>query len=426
MKKLYRLPLIFCLCLSTAFAQQGGFFTTKGKEVLSPDGKPFIMRGTNLGNWLVPEGYMFRFSSVNSPRLINQVLHELIGPSATDSFWKTYLSNYITHDDIRYLKAIGVNSIRLPFNYRLFTDEKYMGQSNPDHGFQLFDQLLDWCRKESMPVMLDMHCAPGGQTGDNIDDGDGYPFLFESEKDQKLTAEIWMRIADRYKNEPLILGYDLLNEPIAHYFDASHFNPKLEGLYKRITDSIRKVDKNHIILLGGAQWNSNFAPFGPPFDSKLIYTFHKYWTKPTQEVIQPYIDFRDKYNVPIYCGETGENTNGWIDSFRTTMEGARIGWHFWPYKKLDNTRGFVQIKKPPFYDSIIHYAESPRASFADIRKARPKDMQQIRRALNDYLQGTLLQNCLPNEGYIKALGFATNVALPGSSPSNAKTNSSKK
>ena len=71
----------FCLFVSTALAQTKNFFTTKGKEVVDPTGQPFIMRGTNLGNWLVPEGYMFRFSNVNSPRLINQVLHELIGPA---------------------------------------------------------------------------------------------------------------------------------------------------------------------------------------------------------------------------------------------------------------------------------------------------------------------------------------------------------
>ncbi len=397
-------------------AQKTGFFTTLGKEVLGPDGQPFIMRGTNLGNWLVPEGYMFRLSNTNSPRLINQTLNELIGPAATDSFWTGFLANYITAADIRYLKEIGVNSIRVPFNYRLFTAEKYMGKTDPAHGFQLFDKLLAWCRKEGMPVILDMHCAPGGQTGDNIDDGDGYPYLFESEKDQKLTAEIWKRIAARYKNETIIIGYDLLNEPIAHYFDAAYFNPKLEGFYKRVTDSIRSVDKNHLIFLGGAQWNSNFAPFGKPFDSKLVYTFHKYWTKPTTEVIQPYLDFRNRYNVPIYCGETGENTNGWIDSFRTTMEAARIGWHFWPYKKLDNARGFVQVKRPAGYDSVIHYAETLRISFADIRRHRPKNSSQIRQALYGFLEGSLLENCLPNDDYIRALGF---MPKPVPSPSRA-------
>jgi hypothetical protein len=406
-KKLLLL-LAAVMCMSVTNAQKKKFIYTEGKNVMLPDGKPFIMRGANLGNWLVPEGYMFKLKDVNSPRMINQAFTELIGPSAMDSFWNTYLNSYVTAADIHYLKSIGMNSIRIPFNYRLFTNEKYLGVSNPNHGFEWMDKLISWCKKEQLYLLLDMHCAPGGQTGDNIDDGDGYPFLFESEKDQQLTADIWKRIASRYKNESIIIGYDLLNEPIATYFDADHFNPKLEGLYKRITAAIREVDKNHLIFLGGAQWDSNFAPFGTPFDSKLVYTFHKYWTSPTQEVIQPYIDFSNKYNVPIYCGETGENTNEWIDSFRVTLENAKVGWHFWPYKKMDDSRCIVQFKRPAHYDSVITYAETAKKNFADIRKFRPQNMELIKQTLNEYLKQCLFENCFPNKGYMKALGFSEN------------------
>ncbi|MGZ3975693.1 MAG: glycoside hydrolase family 5 protein [Flavisolibacter sp.] len=400
------LLLIAVMYMFALHAQKTKFIYTEGKNVMLPDGKVFIMRGTNTGNWLVPEGYMFKFKEVNSPRMINQALSELIGQAALDSFWNTYLDSYITAGDIHYMKSIGMNSIRVPFNYRLFTNEKYLGETNSNHGFEVLDKLVGWCKKEQLYILLDMHCAPGGQTGDNIDDGAGYPFLFESEKDQHLTADIWKRIASHYKNETIILGYDLLNEPIATYFDADHFNPKLEGVYKRITAAIRQVDKNHLIFLGGAQWDSNFTPFGQPFDSKLVYTFHKYWTSPKQEVIQPYIDFSNKYNVPIYCGETGENTNEWIDSFRVTLEHAGVGWHYWPYKKMDDSRCIVQFKRPAAYDTIVHYAESTRTSFADVRKNRPRNLEQVRQALNEYLKQCLFENCFPNKGYIKALGFS--------------------
>lgn len=398
--------LLLLVAMFAAQGQKSKFIYTQGKNLMLPGGQPFIMRGTNLGNWLVPEGYMFKLKEVNSPRLINQALTELVGPSAMDSFWAAYLDNYITQADIHYMKSIGMNSIRVPFNYRLFTGEKYLGQTNAAHGFGLLDRLVGWCRKEQLYILLDMHCAPGGQTGDNIDDGSGYPFLFESEQDQQLTASIWKRIAARYRNEPIIIGYDLLNEPIATYFDAAYFNPKLEAVYRRIASAIREVDKNHLLFLGGAQWDSNFAPFGPPFDSKLVYTFHKYWTPPTREVIQPYIDFSNRYQVPVYCGETGENTNEWIDSFRVTLEDAGIGWHFWPYKKMDDSRCIVQFPRPALYDSIIHYAETAKKSFADVRKYRPKNMAPIRQALKDYLRQCLFEHCAPNTGYVKALGFS--------------------
>lgn len=402
-KKLIGCLAVFLLFLLPASAQQ--FFATKGKQVTGPDGKPFHMQGTNLGNWLVPEGYMFLFKDASSPRLINQVISELVGPDKARNFWDKFLTNYVTADDIHYLKQVGMNSIRIPFNYRMFTTEYYMGSSDPERGFIYLDRLVSWCKKEKLYLLLDMHCAPGGQTGDNIDDGYGYPFLFASAESQALCTAIWKRIAARYKKEKIIIGYDLLNEPIAHYFDKAKLNPTLEPLYKKITAAIREVDKDHLIFLGGAQWNSNFEPFGKPFDSKLVYTFHKYWTEPTVSVIQDYLDFANKYNVPLYCGETGENNDAWVEKFRKLLDSANVNWHYWPYKKPDNTRGIVQFNKPAYYDSVITYANQPRNNFADIRKYRPTNMVEVERALDGFLENCRFRNCVENPGYIRALGF---------------------
>lgn len=384
---------------------QPGFFTVNGKEIIGPDKKPFIIRGTNLGNWLVPEGYMFHFDKVNSQRLIHTAFSELIGPEQTVLFWKEFIARYITKDDILYIKSIGANSIRVPFHYKLFTSEEYMGSSDPQRGFAILDRLMQWCREANLYVILDMHCAPGGQTGDNIDDGYGYPFLYKDVAAQQKLINIWTSIAAHYKNEKIIIGYDLLNEPIAHYFDTQKLNPFLEPLYKKITIAIRKVDNHHLLFLGGAQWDSNFKIFGKPFDDKLVYTFHKYWTATTQDVIQDYIDFRDKYNVPIYCGETGENEDKWVNDFRILLEKNRIGWHYWPYKKLDNTKGIVSFNRPAMFDSIIAYTQKPRASFAEIRNIKKEDPSFYKKILYDYLDSCTYKNCKPNTGYIQALDF---------------------
>lgn len=406
MKKLV-LVLLFSVLMGPAVikAQTQKFITVKGKQVIGPDNKPFLMRGTNLGNWLVPEGYMFKFKSVNSPKLINQALSEIMGPEDIKAFWKKYQDTYITAADIHFLKASGMNSIRIPFNYRLFTAESYMGENNPNRGFELLDRVIGWCKKEGLYVILDMHAAPGGQTGDNIDDGYGYPFLFKSKASQQLTIDIWHRIAAHYANSTTVMGYDLLNEPIATYFKADEFNQYLEPLYQKITKSIRLVDKNHIVILGGAQWDSNFKPFGPPFDSKLIYQFHKYWTEPVQNVIQDYVDFSNKYNVPIYCGETGENKDEWIKTFKALLEKNNIGWHYWPYKKLDNNAGIITFDVPAGYDKVIDYTEKNRTTFEDIRKAAPENREELVKALYGFLNNCKFENCKPNKGYMEALGF---------------------
>jgi aryl-phospho-beta-D-glucosidase BglC (GH1 family) len=379
------------------------FVTTQGKEIISPAGKPLLLKGINLGNWLLAEGYMFKFKTANSPRLIQTLVNELVGEDEARRFWKAYRENYIRREDIRFLKQSGFNSVRVPFNYRLLVTDG-APQKLDGEGYELLDHLVDWCRKEGLYVILDMHAAPGGQTGDNIDDSWGYPFLFESVESQALTVNLWRKIAARYKDERTVIGYDLLNEPIAHYFDTAYLNPKLEPLYRKIVAGIREVDKNHIIFLGGAQWDGNFKAFGTPFDDKLAYTFHKYWMDVNNGAIQEYLDFRDKYNVPVWMGESGENKDEWITSFRTLLEQNNVGWCFWPYKKLDATSSIVSINPPADWAAIVGFANGPRTTFEEVRKNRPPK-EKVQKALSDYLERIKFANCRINQGYLKALGL---------------------
>ena len=344
---------------------------------------------------------MFKFKTTNSPRLIQTMINQLVGEDEARRFWKSYHDNYITRDDIHLIKQSGFNSVRVPFNYRLFVSNDEPAKLEGE-GYELLDRVVKWCKAEGVYVILDMHAAPGGQTGDNIDDSFGYPFLFESSDSQALTASIWQKIAARFRDEPIVLGYDLLNEPIATHFDANYFNPKLEPLYRRVVAQVRTVDKNHIIFLGGAQWDNNFKVFGPPFDNKLAYTFHKYWFTVNQSAIQEYVDFRDKYEVPIWMGESGENTDEWISSYRTLLEHNDVGWCFWPYKKMDATSCVTSINRPTDWDVIISYAESPRTTFEEVRKARPAK-EKIKAALEGYLENIKLKNCRINQGYLNAL-----------------------
>jgi len=87
------------------------------------------------------------------------------------------------------------------------------------------------------------------------------------------------------------------------------------------------------------------------------------------------------------------------------LEQNAVGWHYWPYKKLESASSVVQIKKPAYYDEIIRYAEAPKQNFADIRKNRPENMDHIRQALKEWLVNCRFANCTPNNGYIRALGF---------------------
>lgn len=383
------------------------FITINGQNLIKPDSEKFFIQGINLGNWLNPEGYMFGFKRTNSAWLIDQAFREMVGPDFTNEFWKQFKDNYITRDDIRYIRKTGMNTIRIPFHYKLFTDEDFMGLSVNQDGFQRIDSLVAWCRESEIYLILDMHDSPGGQTGDNIDDSYGYPWLMTSEPSKKLFVEIWRKIAEHYKDETIIIGYDLLNEPIAHYFkdDLQMLNSSLEPLYKRAVEAIREVDKNHIIMLGGAQWNSNFKVFtDSKFDDNLMYTCHRYWCDTLQTNIQDFVSFRDSVNLPMFMGETGENTNEWIGAWTRLMERNNIGWTYWPYKKMVKTSAMVSIPQPENWDKIIAFTEASRNTYNEIRAARP-DQEMAKKAMLQMLENCKYKNCTSNEAYIKAMGM---------------------
>ena len=387
-------------------ARNSKFVTVQGTILIQPNGEKLFIVGTNLGNWLNPEGYMFGFSRTNSAWMIDLMFREMVGPDETAAFWKEFKDNYITRSDIDFIASTGANTIRLPFNYKLFTDEDYMGLTSGHDGFKRIDDVVAWCRANRLYLILDMHDCPGSQTGDNIDDGYGYPWLFESEKSQQQFCEIWQRIAKRYKNETVILGYELMNEPIAHYFENKDLlNQKLEPLYKRAVKAIREVDKNHVILLGGARWNSDFFMFSDwKFDTNIMYTCHRYGGEATKEAIRDYIDFRDKTGLPMYMGEIGHNSNKWHADFVRVMKENNIGYTFWPYKKLDNSC-MMGIQRPAEWDSVIvKYSETDRSTYKDFREKRP-DQQKALKLMKEFLNNCRFEKCKPQTDYIKSMGL---------------------
>ena len=397
------LAALSCNPTPQAINSNPDFITIDGPNLIAPDGSKFFIRGTNLGNWLNPEGYMFGFQRTNSAGAIDLMFRQLVGPTFTDEFWAAFKDNYITEADIDFIASTGANTIRVPFHYKLFTDEDYMGLTANQDGFERIDRLVEWCRGKGLYLILDMHDAPAGQTGDNIDDSHGYPWLLECPKAQELYASIWQRIADHYKDEPIILGYDLLNEPIAPYFDnVPELNGKLADLYRIGVEAIRKVDRNHVIILGGAQWNSNFEPLeNSLFDEGIMYSCHRYGGPATADAIRGFIDFRDKTNRPMYMGEIGHNTDEWMADFCNAMVENNIGYTFWPYKKLTNSC-CVGIPEPEGWELVRNFSEAPRGTYAEIREARPSQ-SAARRLMMEFVENSRFENCIVQKSYIEAI-----------------------
>jgi aryl-phospho-beta-D-glucosidase BglC (GH1 family) len=401
-KSLFVITLVALVLVSAAsvVAAQPSFVHTDGARLIDGQGHPLLLRGTNLGNWLVQEGYMFHLDhGPQSAREIESLANELLGPGAADKFWHTYRDRYVTRDDIQFLKRAGFNSVRIPIHYKYFT-------SDDAEGFALLDRAIGWAREAGIYVVIDMHCAPGGQTGANIDDSWGYPWIYDDPQAQQLAISVWKRIAAHYRDSETVLGYDLLNEPIPQFPELKKYNSQLEPLYRRMVAAIREVDKNHVVILGGAQWDTNFAVFGPPFDKNVMYNFHKYWMKPEQTEIQQYVDYRDKYHVPIWMSESGENTDEWIAQFRELLDKNQIGWAFWPYKKMDSPRSVVSFARPVYWDEIVDYAKLPgNTGDTEKRIAKRPPQEHINAAFAELLDNIQFSKCTVNQGYVKALGL---------------------
>src|SRR6185437_14295922 len=221
--------------------------------------------------------------------------------------------------------------------------------------------------------------------------------MFYVPRDRDLTIKLWRAIAQHYAGDPPILAYEPLNEPIAPYHDTATLNPKLEPFYERLTAAIREVDPGRIILLDGGQWSSSFEMFGPPFAANLAYTYHSFWASPKRDSIQRHLNFSDRYNVPLFLGETGELTDEWNAAFRKLHEAHGIGWSFWTYKNLDTSSTVVSIPRPEHWDEI--------AAFADGRTEQRPPADVIDRAIAEYLEGIHLTNATVRWSYLASLGL---------------------
>ena len=325
-----------------------GFLKTDGKRIVNEKGENVLLRGMGLGGWMLQEGYMLRVYKEGQQHRIRQRLEELTSPEQVQEFYDTWLDNYTRKTDIDSMRAWGFNSVRLPMHYNLYTlpvEEEPVAGNNTwlEKGFAMTDSLLAWCKANKLYLILDLHAAPGGQGNDlNISDRDpSKPSLWQSEANRQKTIALWKKLAEKYADEPWIGGYDIINEPNWGFEDTVNDinglrekkNVPLKQLMVDITKAIREVDNNHIIIIEGNGWGNNYNGILPTWDDNMVLSFHKYWSGTTDNDIRNMLDTREKYNVPIWIGETGENSNTWYTEAIRLFEKHNIGWAWWPLKK---------------------------------------------------------------------------------------------
>jgi endoglucanase len=384
------------------------FLKVQNTVVVDRDGKEIILRGMGLGGWMLQEGYMLRVRGIGQQQhVIKAKLTELVGEEKTNQFYDAWLANHTRKIDIDSMAAWGFNSVRLAMHYNLYTlpvdHEPIAGQNTwLEKGFAMTDSLLKWCAANKLYLILDLHAAPGGQGNDlNISDRDpSKPSLWQDEANQKKMIALWKRIAQRYVNEPWIGAYDIINEPNWGFQNpddkngcGEQLNEPLKKLMVDVTKAIREIDRNHIIIVEGNCWGNNYNNIFPLWDNNMMISFHKYWNYNDKASIQKFIDIREKENAPVWLGESGENSNVWFRDAIHLMETNKIGWAWWPLKKL----GFnnpLEVKVPAGYQKILDYWGGDGAA---------PSREEAAAALDELAANLKLENCIYHKDVIDAM-----------------------
>ncbi|GAO42594.1 putative glycosidase [Flavihumibacter petaseus NBRC 106054] len=354
---------------ATVHPQAKGFVHAMGQKIVDGSGNDLLIRSIGLGGWMLQEGYMLRLRQEGQQYKIRERIEKLVGEEKAELFYQAWRDNHCTRTDVDSLKSWGFNAVRLPMHFALYTlpveKEPVAGkQTWLEEGFRRTDSLLAWCRASGIYLILDLHAAPGGQGNDlNIADRNpDLPSLWQSAANREKTVALWKKLAERYRDETWIGAYDIINEPNWGFTDPERDkngtqepnNAPLRELLVNITNAIRSVDRNHMIIIEGNGWGNNYRGVFPPWDKNLAVSFHKYWNYNDLNAIRNMLETRSRYDVPVWVGETGENSNVWFRDAVKLLESQQIGWAWWPLKKL-GTNNPLEVPAPTGYEQLLKH-----------------------------------------------------------------------
>ncbi len=407
-KTIWILLFLTVLLLEPVRAQS---LSVKGKEIInSTNNQEVILNAINFGNWMVMEGYMMN-SVAQAPdqHTWKNKLTGLMGSANTKTFYDAWLGNHVSQADIDQIRSWGFNSVRVPLHYEYFVNSGTPDVWN-DQGFTVLDNLISWCKTAGIYVIIDLHAAPGGQSNSAISDYDSTkPSLWESEANKAKTVALWKKLSERYKSEPWVAGYDLINEPA---WDLPG-GVALKDLYGRITDAIRANGDNHILFIEGNWYSNDYTGLTPAWDANMVYVFHKYWSNNSTQDIKWITDFRDAQNRPIWCGEHGENSNDHFTKIVETFKENNIGFSWWPMKKFSSINDFADAKFPPGYNDLLNYfggtnpGLSPATAFNTVMQ-----LAENVKLSNCTLQTEVIRSIFKQPGNRNTEAFAVNT-IPG-------------
>ena len=382
------------------------FVQVRGTELVV-NGRPLRFRGFGIGNWLNLEHFMIGLPGTESQ--IRRAVAAAYGPDRADQFWDHYRTCYVGDADFAFMKRIGVNAVRIPFNHRHVEDDQRPYQYKDD-ALRHVDRALDLCARHGIYAVLDLHTAPGGQSPDwHCDNDTGEALFWEYAEFRDRMVRLWRHVAARYAGNPWVAGYDLLNEPVVRGHDVS----VLADWHDRAIAAVREVDPDHVCFVEGNIYAHDFTMYRPHPDPNVAYSFHHYPFFALDKFLNPdrpavlERDFfavstlayvRDTLRRPLWCGETGiPRTKGRLpeheavhaDTIRL-LDRLGISWSIWCYKDARSMGAVVPRADAPWmafsrracqgWDFWADFDDERRVTQLEAAHGRPLD-EALRRRL---------------------------------------------
>jgi aryl-phospho-beta-D-glucosidase BglC (GH1 family) len=273
--------------------------------------------------------------------------------------------------------------------------------------FEDLDRVIALCAKYEIYTIIDLHALPGSQNQHWHSDNPTHKAFFWVHKDfQDRALHLWEVIAERYKNQPWLAGYDLINEP------ADPSGKKVFPYYKRLYDAIRKIDPNHIMFLEGDRYSTDFDIFTDIWDN-VVYTNHDYAGPgfvdggPYPGISRGRFINRDtiekdfltrsafmfKHNVPVWVGEFGPVYTGVPekDEMRyqvlkdqlANYRKYKVSWCIWLYKDLGLQAIISQDVNTPYMKLVSDFLKKKNFLGADRWGSTDENIRKVMIPLED-------------------------------------------
>lgn len=315
-----------------------GFLKTKGEDIVAENGDKVRLYGVNAGGLFAMEEWMCPMTTDTLFEL-EDTLYDRFGKEDADALLKIYRENWWTDSDFDNIAALGMNLIRLPFTWRTLQNIDYTFKEN---AFDEMDAFIAKAAERGIYVILDLHGAHGSQNGQHhsgttATGGD----LYGNEENMRLTKELWVTVAEHYKYNTAVAGYDLLNEPEGKAGGEMNRKTPQWDYYDTLYKAIRAVDGNHIIFMESVWDHKNLPKLSKYGWENVVYEYHYYgWDNSNDlrtqknfvrsKVRQSFFAFQ---RVPEFVGEYTffENRDSWEFGLKKF---ADQGWSsaVWTYK----------------------------------------------------------------------------------------------